>query len=103
MNCRRSVPDLSRKEACIVLRRHFSCSLTLMKSHLIRDTQGSRGKHGYCGPEREGCLFCVLVARDAGKEGRIRKWIEALGLWGERVNPRVNVSRGTHHLWACAV
>ena len=68
MNCRRSVPDLSRKEACIVLRRHFSCSLTLMKSHLIRDTQGSRGKHGYCGPEREGCLFCVLVARDAGKE-----------------------------------
>ena len=45
----------------------------------------------------------MLVARDAGKKGRIRKWIEALGLWVERVNPRVNVSRGTCHLWACAV
>ena len=28
VSCRRSVPGLSRKEACIALGRHFSCSLT---------------------------------------------------------------------------
>ena len=45
----------------------------------------------------------MLVARDTEKEGMIRKGIEALGLCGERVNPRLKVSRGTHRPWACAV
>ena len=45
----------------------------------------------------------MLVARDTGKEGMIRKGIEALGLCGERMNPRVKVSRGTHRPWAHAV
>lgn len=36
----RSVPGLSRKDACVTLGRQFSCSLTLMKSHLIKRYTG---------------------------------------------------------------